>query len=79
MFSRKTNKNIQQTFCYNNPIVKFTHKHNEFQLQRKQSFSKHTNKKINKAAIDIWLLRQLQPILPGKILLIIYKSFIRHR
>ena len=79
MFSRKTNKNIQQTFCYNNPIVKFTHKHNEFQLQRKQSFSKHTNKKINKAAIDIGLLRQLQPILPSKILLIIYKSFIRRR
>ena len=47
------------------------------QLDSKLPFTEHTNNKISKATKAVGLLRKLQPILPRRSLLIIYKSFIR--
>ena len=47
------------------------------QLDSKLSFNEHTNNKVSKSTKSIELLRKLQPILPKRSLLIIYKSFIR--
>ena len=59
--------------------MKLTHtqKHLGFQLDSKLSFNEDINNKISKATKGIGLLRRLQPILPRKSLMIIYKSFIR--
>ena len=66
IFSGKTNKIIHPPLYFNNATVKLTHtqKHRGLQLDRKLSFSEHTNNKISRARKGIGLLRKLQPALP---------------
>ena len=78
IFLRKTN-NTNPSLYFNNVFVNLTRTRKQLglQLDSKLSFCEHTNNKISKAAKAIGLLLKLQPILPRKNLLTIYKSFIR--
>ena len=79
IFSKTTNKAVHPPLYVNNDIVKLTHtqKHLGLQLDSKLSFSEHTNNKISKATKAIGILCKLQPGLPRRSLLTVYKSFIR--
>ena len=58
-------------------VTKYVLKHLGLLLGNKLPFNKHANNKISKATKAIGFLYTLQPILPYKSLLIIYKPFIR--
>ena len=71
--TNKTNKIIDPPLYPNNATIELTHAQTHLGLFSKLLFSKHTNNKISKATKGTWLFRKLQPILPCRSFLIIYK------
>ena len=79
VFSRKIISCTRLSLFFNNSLTEqvTTQKHLGLTSDLKLTFQYHVNGKIKKSHNRNWFLRKLQPILPQKSLLTIYKSFIK--
>ena len=79
IFSRKMTKTNHPTLVFNdNPVHQVAlQKHLEMYLDCKLNFEEHLKTIVNKINKIIGLLRKFENFLPRKLLLTIYKSFIR--
>ena len=79
IFSKKSLKASHPVLYFNRtPVIRCSHqKHLGVYLDKKLSFHQHIKEIITKASKGIDVIKKLNNILPRKVLLTIYKSFVR--